>query len=284
MPTHSALMAPSLALSSCVRSYVTRSTVGAELRPEQRYNHFPASPLCGIFWMLQGESRLVRRGDEEVCEPVPALSFAGPHTVPCVSVNPGPVRAFMLGLMPQSVQALTGVDMAAFVNRVVPIDAVLDASWQAMVQAVQDAADDATRVQLIEAFLEPRWSALRHLAMPRAQRYRHWAEALALQAGTSGVGNSLRQAERRIKRWVGLPMRELRRIGRAEESFFLARAEPLSDAPERSPDWATIALDSGYCDQAHLCREVRRVAGFSPNELKRAIDEDESFWVYRIWN
>lgn len=277
-------MAPRLSLSSCVRSYITRSTVGASLRPDQRHNHFPASPLCGICWILQGESRLVRRGDDVVDEPVPAISFSGPHTVPCVSVNPGPVRAFMLGLLPQAFQALTDIDIAAYVNRVVPIEAVCDVSWRAMVRAVQDAADDGARVQVIEEFLEPRWSVLRHLAMPRTQRYRHWAEGLALKAGASGAGKSLRQVERRIKQWAGLPLRELRRMGRAEESFFLARDAHLSGSSGRGPDWAAIAVGSGYSDQAHLCREVRRIAGMSPGELNRAIDEDESFWAYRIWS
>ena len=61
------------------------------------------------------------------------------------------------------------------------------------------------RVQLVEAFLEPRWRALSHQAVSRPQRYRHWAEALALKAG------------------------------------------------------------------------------LSPTALKRAIEEDESFWSYRIW-
>lgn len=281
--TTSALMAPSLALSSCVRSYITRSTVGAELRPAQRYNHFPASPLCGIFWLLEGESLIVRRGEAWVHEPVPRVSFAGPHTVPMVSVNPGPVRAFMLGLLPQAFQALTGLDLSTCVNRVAALDEVLEGPWQAMAQAVLDAPDDLARVQCIESFLEPRWHGLRPHTVPRPQRYRHWAEALALKAGTTGVGKSLRQAERRIKQWAGLPLRELRRLGRAEESFFQARASQPQDSTAM-PDWVSIALDSGYSDQSHLCREVRRVAGLSPAELQRAIAEEESFWTYRIWS
>jgi len=282
--TRSALIAPSLALSSCVRAYITRSTVGAVLRPEQRLNHFPASPLCGLFWLIEGESLIVRRGDDELCQPVPVVSFAGPHTVPMVSGNPGPVRAIMLGLFPQALQALTGLDLSAWVNRVGPVDAVLDGAWQAMARSVQDAPHDRARVQCIEAFLEPRWRSLSHQAASRTQRYRHWAEALALQAGTSGVGKSLRQAERRIKQWAGQPLRDLRRIGRAEESFFLARDGYPAASGGPSTDWAAIALDSGYADQSHLCREVRRVAGLSPKELKRAIEEDESFWTYRIWS
>lgn len=270
-PTTSALIAPSLALASCVRSYVTRSTVGAVLRPDQRYNHFPASPLCGIFWLLEGESVIVGRGAEVVHERVPRLSVAGPHTVPMVSVNPGPVRAFMLGLLPQAFQAMTGLDLSTLVNRVLAVDAVLDGAWQAMAQAVQDAPDDVTRVHLIEAFLEPRWRALRHQAVSRPQRYRHWAEALALKADTSGVGKSLRQAERRVKQWAGLPMRELRRLGRAEESFFMVRGGDTAESGLGSVDWSAVALDSGYTDQSHFCREVRRIAGLSPKDRKSVV-------------
>lgn len=44
-----------------------------------------------------------------------------------------------------------------------------------------------------------------------------------------------------------------------------------------------LADASGYADQSHLCREVRRVTGFSPEELYRRIQEDEGFWSYRLW-
>jgi AraC-like DNA-binding protein len=47
--------------------------------------------------------------------------------------------------------------------------------------------------------------------------------------------------------------------------------------------WSALAQDAGYTDQAHLCRETRRVTGFSPEELRRRIDEEEAFWPYRIW-
>ena len=283
-PPHSALIAPRLALSSCVRAYLTRSTLGTELRPDQRHNYFPASPLCSITWLLQGESQIIRRGNGCINESLPGVSFGGPHTVPSVSVNPGPAQAFMLLLIPQAVQAMAGVDIAAFVNRIVPISAVFDDAWQAMAQAVQHAPDDGARVQVIEAFLEPRWNAVRQEAMPRVDRYRYWAEGLALQATSSGVGKSLRQMERRIKHWAGLPLRDLRRMARAEDSFVTVRTTVTPDAGKSATNWAAIAADGGFADQSHLCRETRRMTGLSPSELNRAIDEDESFWVYRIWD
>ncbi|MBK9236509.1 MAG: AraC family transcriptional regulator [Rhodoferax sp.] len=277
--TTSALLAPSLALASCVRSYVTRSTVGAVLRPDQRYNHFPASPLCGIFWLIEGESVIVGRGAEVVHEPVPRLSVAGPHTVPMVSVNPGPVRAFMLGLLPQAFQAMTGLDLSTLVNRA-GVDGTTRAwqPWPGGRRPRRGPAPPRPR---------PSWSRAGVGCAIRPYRARSaiaTGPRLALKAGTSGVGKSLRQAERRVKQWAGLPMRELRRLGRAEESFFRVRDGDPSGSPGGRPDWAAVAVDSGYSDQAHLCREVRRIAGMSPADLKRAIDQDESFWTYRIWS
>ncbi|MDP3653428.1 MAG: helix-turn-helix domain-containing protein [Rhodoferax sp.] len=279
VPTHAALIAPRLSLASCVRTYVTRSTLGAELRVEQRYNHFPAGAFCSMTWLLQGESTIIRRGDESIHEPLPKLAFAGPQTLPSVSVNPGPVSSFMVILIPAAVRALADVDLAALVNRVVPMETVLGAAWQALGQAVAQAPDDATRVQLVEAFLEPRWSAVRQEAMPAADRQRYWVEGLALRAATSGVGQSLRQVERRIKQWAGLPLRDLRRLARSEESFIQARTAVESS----TPNWSDIAADGGYADQAHLCRDTRRVTGLSPTELKKAVLEDEGFWLYRLW-
>ena len=106
------------------------------------------------------------------------------------------------------------------------------------------------------------------------------ARRTCAEAANSGVGKSLRQAERRIKQWAGLPLRDLRRVARGEDMFYRARAVPAAD----DPNWAELAVDGGYADQSHLCRETRRITGLSPNELKKAIDdEEESFWMYRIW-
>ena len=135
------------------------------------------------------------------------------------------------------------------------------------------------RVALIEAFLLPRWQAARRpAAVPGLLRLQDWAQGLALRAASSGTGRSLRQAERRIKGWTGLPMRELRGLGRAEQAFFRTLAQ--GDEPVR---WTDVAADTGYADQSHLCRETRRVTGFAPAELRQRIAEDESFWIYRIW-
>ena len=147
-----------------------------------------------------------------------------------------------------------------------------------MAQTVLQAPDDASRIHLVEEFLEPRWALVRDSAVSRADRFRYWVENLGLRALQSGVGSSLRQAERRIKHWAGMPMRDLRRMVRAEDAFFRA-AFAYEDG---SLDLAGVAADGGYADQAHMCREVRRITGLSPVALLKAIEQDEMYWVYRL--
>ncbi len=110
---------------------------------------------------------MIYRGDESLSEPIPTVAFLGPRTVPTISANPGSIHAFILLLIPEALQALTGVDIARFVNRLAPLSAVFDTAWQDMAQAVLRATDDTAGVQLIEAFLEPRWSLIARSSLPK---------------------------------------------------------------------------------------------------------------------
>lgn len=276
---------PHPSLSSCVRAYVARSTVGIGRHwPESwRYSHFPASPLCGISWFVEGHSEVIDEGwpaePDSPGQRLPQAYFGGPLTRPIVLRNSIEGHVLMLILPPDAVQAMTGLNPVEWLNRCEPLQSVLGPEWLALSHSILAAEDDDTRVALIEEFLVPHWQATRPQAAPAGLlRLHDWARALALRAATSGVGRSLRQTERRIKGWTGLPMRELRGHGRAEQAFF--RMLEQFDEPAR---WAEVAGDTGYADQSHLCREIRRISGFSPGDLRARIAEDESFWLYRIW-
>ncbi len=273
------LWLPRLSLSACLRGVMTRDTRGLELDDAQRLNRFPASPLCSLSWWFHGEGRMLGF-DEHVgaSRPMPGrFVFGGPHRVPTLSWCPGPVHAMMVMLLPDALHRLIGLDPERWVDRIVDAAEVLPPDWLAMCDEVQAAPDDAARVGLIEEFMDPRWQAARPAQAVAAHRYADWTQGLALRAATSSAGRSLRQVERRIKQWAGQPLRELRGLARAEKAFF----EALAAAPDA--DWAGIAMQGGYADQSHLCRETRRLTGFSPGELRRRIAEDESFWAYRLW-
>ncbi|WP_240933235.1 helix-turn-helix domain-containing protein [Diaphorobacter sp. HDW4B] len=211
---------------------------------------------------------------------IPAsIVFSGPFTRPTITWSPGPAHGMMLLLLPDAVHSLTGIEPGQWMNQMVAACEVLPTNWLEMCQRVADAASDEERLELIEKFLETEWFAVRSKQVLGLHRYADWSQGLALRAATSKAGRSLRQVERRIRRWAGQPLRELRGFGRAERAFFQA----MEAEDEGRPHWSGVAADTGYSDQSHLCRESRRITGCSPAELWHRIAHDEGFWPYRIW-
>lgn len=274
----SRLWLPRLSLAACVRGVMGRDTRGLALAGPQRLNHFPASPLCALSWWFEGESEWLPFDQPEgpAARMPGRFVFGGPFRGPSLWRNPGPVHSMMLLLLPDALHHLIGLEADQWVDRFADAAEVLPPDWLAMCESVQAASDDDQRVRLIEDFLDPRWQAARPQLALAGHRYHDWALGLGLRAATSGPGRSLRQMERRIKQWAGQSMRELRGLARAERAF-------LEVAATTEPDWAAVAASGGYADQSHLCRETRRVTGFSPTELYRKVTEEESFWPYRLW-
>jgi AraC-like DNA-binding protein len=288
-PPHAAqLIAPRESLAGCIRAHLVRNTSGRATPAAGQLSHFPATASCCIAWFLQGNAQRV--ADEAKLPD--AVVFRGPQTRPVSSRSSGPVQTFMTLLMPDALRALTGIDAGAHLNRLCAAREVFDDDWQAMLRAVQRAASDTERVHLVEDFLQPRWQAVcaaRSGPWGRARHYGEWADALASRAAEgdcAGGGRSTRQVERRVRAWAGLPMRTLRGLTRAENSF-LQLLQQLGTPAQRRRDvawhWADLALQAGYADQAHLCREVRRITGFSPQRLWLGLHSDPAFWVYRAW-
>jgi AraC-like DNA-binding protein len=281
------LWLPRASLSACSRGVMGRSTLGLDLTEAQRLNFFPSTPLCTISWWFHGASEMAPSPNTaphlDLTGPRRRLSgvmFSGPLTRPTVTWNAGPVHGMMLLLMPDALHQMTGIDITQAVDRFVDAREILPADWIALCEAVMAQPGDDQRVALMEQFLEPLWQSTRPRLPLQAHRYSDWAQSLALRAATSGAGRSLRQVERRIKQWAGLPLRELRGMGRAEHAFFEGQAAAQGGL---HPNWAAVAEASGYADQSHMGRETRRVTGFSPEELCRRITTDEAFWSYRLW-
>lgn len=214
---------------------------------------------------------------------LPRQVFRGPMTGPSITCNPGPVHGFKLLLFPQALHGLTGLAIDDLVDRYAPLDALFDADWCAMAHEVQRAAGDDERVRVIERFLLPRWRAVQAGGGPAGGPVMAWAGALRQQAAGVEAGCSARTVERGIRRRAGQPLRRLKRLARAEQSWSLRDDPAMTAPPAPTAGWVDFAQGAGYADQAHLCREVRSITGLSPAELWRRAQHDEAFWVYRIW-
>jgi transcriptional regulator GlxA family with amidase domain len=78
---------------------------------------------------------------------------------------------------------------------------------------------------------------------------------LAFQAGFSA-----RQLRRLFLEQVGLSPKHFCRVIRFQRS--------LSRLPGRGrADWAQVAVDCGYYDQAHFINEFRQFSGYTPGEF-----------------
>ncbi|AYM79327.1 AraC family transcriptional regulator [Janthinobacterium agaricidamnosum] len=272
--------APRAALASCVRAILVRDTTGcAPLPPAQRLNRFPAAPMCSIVWTVAGHVEAAAPGLSLPDVRMPPALFGGPRSYPLVSYNPGPVHSFVVMFYPAALHALTGISMDALLDQFRPLGALFDADWLALSDAVLAAPDDAARVRLVEDFLAPRWLLARKNGDQPAGAIQDWVRRLGVQAASTGLASSARHIERRIKAWAGQPMRTLRRMRRAEQLFLDERGAIL----QGTASWSDVAASGGYADQAHFCRETREITGLSPTELARAMKEDESYWIYRIW-
>jgi AraC-like DNA-binding protein len=274
-PPSTRLIAASPRLAACVRGYIVRDTRGAELAPPDRFNHFPASPLCAVSWFIEGSALLDG-------EPLPGpIVFRGPQSAPTITANPGPVHVFMLLLMPDAVQALAGTPVDRYLDRFCDArDVLAGAEWARVLHAVLGAEDTAARIALLEDFLAPRWRhAPRGSLAASPWRYADWTRALALQAALSAPGRSLRQLQRRLRGWAGQPLQRLEGLSRAERAFL----DAVQQQARGRVDWADVAAGAGYADQAQLCRAVRRGSGESPARLLERMWRDECFWVYRLW-
>ena len=129
-------------------------------------------------------------------------------------------------------------------------------------QRLLQADSTAARFRVVEAtllesldFARSAHPAVAHLA----DRIRAWDGAVRISELVEQVALSHKRLMQLIQRDVGMTPKALAQIYRFQS--VLRRI-----APERTPDWSSIAAECGYYDQPHLVHEFRRLSGLTPNE------------------
>jgi AraC-like DNA-binding protein len=132
-------------------------------------------------------------------------------------------------------------------------------------EAVLEACDNTRRQQLVEEFLLKKLEQ----TTPRLRLEATIAEIIRSRGQTrvhelaEQIGLSSRQLEREFRTSVGLSPKGLARILRFQNLLRLVGEGPLRE-------WAYLACESGYADQAHMVREFREFSGQSPSEPQSA--------------
>jgi AraC-like DNA-binding protein len=161
-----------------------------------------------------------------------------------------------------------GVPMQELTDKVFPLEDLWRAAGRELFEQLIETSDANRWLALIELALQSR---LRQIpAEPPAAR----TAALAARAmsrspaipNIRSVANEIGVSERQLRRQfhdaVGLGPKTYARILRFERVMHAARVA-------EAPDWAELAIEAGYYDQAHLIAEAHSLAGMTPPAFLR---------------
>ncbi|HTK49949.1 MAG TPA: AraC family transcriptional regulator [Gemmatimonadaceae bacterium] len=221
----------------------------------------------------------------DACSDVVVIGDAAPHVAGpatrthMVATPPGTI-VVGIRFRPGAARAAFGCDAGELCDANPELRAVCGRSESALGAELSAAATtDAMRAAL------ERW-ARRRLA-PRADRDAGALRAAAallvdptLTVGALGhsLGWSARRLHREITATCGYGPKMLQRIVRMQRTLRLARRRARTLRANPLP-LASLALDAGYADQAHMTRELRDLTGFTPRELLTRQRADVGRWM-----
>jgi len=180
----------------------------------------------------------------------------------------GPVSCLQIDFTPIGARLFFKRPMSEFATRLIALEDVGESSLTELHDRLGAAATRSERLRIAVAFLERRllgqfidpetdfvWSAI--------QRSRG---NLRVDQLADELGWSRKRLAVHARDAFGLTTKRLARIARFHHAIDLAGVGPR-------PDWAGIAIDCGYADQAHLVRDFTIFAGTSPERWRSRENE-----------
>ncbi|MER8368142.1 AraC family transcriptional regulator [Mesorhizobium sp. M1348] len=187
---------------------------------------------------------------------------AGLYAGPVVIESFGGACCVQINFTPLGARRFFGRPMSELTDRMVGLDDVLGVEGIALRERLGNAPDWSTRFAISEAFVADRLATA-----DRTQAEIAWAYQTIVTTGgrirvsllANKLGWSRKHLAGKFSDAIGTGPKTLSRIVRFNHALGLSR--------QVNSDWADIAADCGYADQAHLVREFRDLAGITPTAL-----------------
>jgi AraC-like DNA-binding protein len=188
---------------------------------------------------------------------------AGLEKRPVLTMHDGWQRGVQLDLSATGARRLLGVPMTELTGRVVAVRELLRRDERSLPEELAALPSWEARLDRVE-----RWLHGRLAAGPRPDRRVLWAvreiEAHGGNLDVTALCRALQLSGKHLvalfREHVGVPPKLYGRLVRFERLVGCVRGGPPQS-------WAARAAALGYCDQAHLSRDVRALAGMTPTEL-----------------
>jgi AraC-like DNA-binding protein len=158
-----------------------------------------------------------------------------------------------------------GFPLSELSGEVVELDLIWKREILALREQLLEAPSPAAKFDLLESYLFRKAQARLEpdMAISVALRtLRSWP-VLSLRDLASRLGLSHKQMLARFDCRVGMTPKLTSRIFRFQKALTAANAAKIT------PDWADLAADCGYYDQAHLIHEFQQLAGLTPSQYLR---------------
>jgi len=238
-----------------LRSLLPRGYAGYTEAAAPRHIVLPASTAVPL---------VVKLVDSPYRPPQFIVGAHGTYSVPEGDCAPSYLEVF---LAPLGAYTLLGLPMDQLSEQTVDLADVLGADGRRLAEQLREAPAWRHRFALLDEFLLRR---LERGPQPAAEIGWAWQRLVTtgglapIRRIAGEVGWSHRHLIAKFRQQVGLRPKTAARLVRFEGVWRrLEQRKPL--------DWADIARDAGYADQAHLIRDFREFAGITPAELARKL-------------
>lgn len=168
----------------------------------------------------------------------------------CIQIDFTPLGAYRFFALP----------MRELAARMIHLDDLTDDGIALLRRRLEDTNDWSRRLDLAEAFVAERLRRGRAVSAGVASAYRELAFChgnVRIETIAARLDWSRKHLAQRFQEEIGVSPKQLARMLRFNRLLALA-------AHSSSPDWADLAAECGYADQAHMTREFADFAGTTP--------------------
>jgi AraC-like DNA-binding protein len=194
----------------------------------------------------------------------------GVQTTKFSRVLKGCSQVFGIKFKPGAFRPFLKAPVSSLTNRTIPVERIFGKQAHALEKILVSSCEDSEKVEAANEFFRAR--------LPEHDK----TIALASQLVAKIFDEPEIKTVKDLSAWAGIGVRSIQRIFSdyvgVSPKWVIIRYR-LLEAIEafnsgKGPDWAQLAVDLGYFDQAHLINEFRSMVGLSPTQYRKLIERN----------